>query len=193
MARYLYLDTETGGLSATKDALLTIGLVAHDDDKGILGTAHILVQPEGLRVQPGALKVNRIDMDEHVKYALSRKGAAEAVVEFVQQHFGKFWKNAPVMIGHNVKFDVGFMEALFEETDVKCPYSYHVMCTMGIALFLRDLGKIAPENVKLVTLMELYGIDFPEESRHTSLGDATATRSLHLAMREHAMEAGVAV
>ena len=59
--KYLYLDTETGGVNPTTDALLTIGLVAHDDTRGILGTEHILVQPEGRAVHVKALAVNHIN------------------------------------------------------------------------------------------------------------------------------------
>ena len=180
MAKYLYLDTETGGLSAAKDALLTVGLVAHDDELGILDTTHIQVLPEGRIVGGKALEVNKINMNAHNIQAMSRLDAARAVVAFVRKNFGTGFNDMPLMIGHNVKFDVGFMDALWESTGVKQPYHYHAMCTMGIAQVCKQLGVLETANLKLDTLVKKFNIEFGAEGAHNSLADALATRLVHI-------------
>jgi len=182
--KYLYLDTETGGLDPSY-ALLTIGLVAHDDEQGILGTAHIKVSPVGFMVDDKALAINKIDMAEHLTHALPRQEAAEQVSAFIRKHFGFGWKNKPFVVGHNVSFDRGFMDKLFKDCKLELPYSYRALDTMGVALFMYDLGIYGDaSNLKLDFLIERYGIEIAAADRHTSLGDALATRSAHLAMRQ---------
>lgn len=182
--KYLYLDTETGGLNASTDALLTIGLVAHDDTRGILDTAHIKVQPEHLTIHPEALAINKIDMVEHLAVAVSRIAAGQAVTQFIKKNFGWHYTDKPFVVGHNITFDRKFMDPLFLDYPHP-PYSYRNLDTMGIALFLHDLGIIpTAKSLKLDYLIERYGIEIAADKRHTSLGDALATRLAHLAMRE---------
>lgn len=189
--KYLYLDTETGGVNPTTDALLTIGLVAHEDARGILGTEHILVQPEGRAVHVKALAVNHINIEEHQKTALSREDAAVAVKRFCELHFGVGFKNAPYLVGHNIGFDRSFVDPLFTENHMRIPYSYRNLDTMGIALFLQDCGYFTLDNMKLDSLVEHFNCEIAEKDRHTALGDALVTRDVHLAMRELAQQSGL--
>ena len=180
--RYLYLDTETGGVNPPRDALLTIGLVAHDDEKGILDTAHIKVQSNGFNVHPKALEVNHIELASHNAGAVSRTEAATLVEKFIRKNFGAGFINKPFVVGHNIGFDRSFMDPLW---DGDKPYSYRNLDTMGIGLFMHDLG-ILPnaKSLKLDFFIDRYGIEISEQDRHTALGDALATRLVHLAMRE---------
>lgn len=182
--KYLYLDTETGGIKAATDALLTIGLVAHCDDRGILEEMEIAVQPEGLVIHPEALAVNHINMEEHLKIAVSRKKAALIIKQFIARNFGTGFPNIPFVVGHNIAFDRAFVDPLFAD-DKFPPYSYRNLDTMGIALFMHDLGILpSAKSLKLDFLIDRYSIEIASEKRHTALGDALATRLAHLAMRE---------
>ena len=181
--KYLYLDTETGGINPRYDALLTIGLVAHDDEKGILDTAHILVQPDNRVVTPEALAVNHIILNDHLVNAMSRDMAANTIKLFINKNFGWGFPNKPFVVGHNIAFDRSFVDPLFEDEKYP-PYSYRNLDTMGIALFLYDMGIFpSAKNLKLDYLIEYYGVHINAVDRHTALGDALATRLVHLAMR----------
>jgi len=180
--KYLYLDTETGGVNARQDALLTIGLVAHDDEKGILETAHILVESNGFNVHPKALEINHIELASHNAQAVTRTTAAHLVDAFIIRNFGRGYTNKPFVVGHNIGFDRGFMDPLW---DGDKPYSYRNLDTMGIGLLMYDLG-ILPnaKNLKLDFFIERYGVEIEAKDRHTALGDALATRIVHLAQRQ---------
>ena len=180
--KYLYLDTETGGLDPSC-ALLTIGLVAHDDKLGILGTDHIKVSAEGLTVEPKAIEINKLNMPAHEAEAITRRAAADRVIKFIKHYFGGHFLDKPFVVGHNIAFDRTFMDKLFKDQGLAVPYSYRNLDTMGIALFLHDLGIFeSAKSLKLDYLIERYSIEIASADRHTALGDALATRTAHLAM-----------
>ena len=180
--KYLYLDTETGGLNADTDALLTIGLVAHDDQKGILETAHILVNSSNMGVNPKALEINHIELGAHNAASCSRQEAALKMKAFITRNFGFGFTNKPFVVGHNITFDRKFIDPLFNNDP---PFSYRNLDTMGIGLFMYDLGILpSVKSLKLDFFIERYGIQIEEKDRHTALGDALATRLVHLAMRK---------
>ena len=99
-------------------------------------------------------------------------------------------KNQPLLVGHNVKFDEGFMDALWEITGVKRPYAYHAMCTMGIAQVCKQLGVLDTANIKLETLVRHFSIEFGSDGAHNALADALATRLVHLEL-VHLLRPGV--
>jgi len=177
--RLLTLDTETGGLDPASDALLTVGLIASEEsgkDSIILGKTHIEVQPEVYLVWDEALAINKINLENHKRTALSRKNAAAAIVSFITEMFGG---HTPTVLGHNTSFDLGFLGELFNCTDHKVPYKYRSLDTAGNAIFMRQLGIETGDN--LPSLIKFFGIEFDESTLHNALVDATLTYEVYLA------------
>ena len=183
MTKYLFADTETGGQNPLTDALLTVGLVAELDGV-VLGTLHLKILPSGLECKGPAMLVNKIDLVEHCKEAISREDAALAIKRFVRLHFGfPRMDNKPVPVGQNVQFDLGFLYKLFADFEMDEPFRTLPLDTMHITFLMLDLGLIEVKNAKLDTLMTHFGIEIPEEERHTALGDALATRQVFHALK----------
>jgi len=172
MTSLLVLDTETGGLDPSTDALLSIGLVDWRDGE-VRRTEEILVDPEGLVCGAKAMEVNRIDLDIHLAYSVSRAEAARRVREFCRP-MGRPW-----ITGHNVQFDISFVRRLFTPEELRRTFSHRVMDTMQVLAYLGHCGLIPDGIGKLDQAIQHFGIDVPAGQRHTALADALATASLY--------------
>ncbi len=97
MGPFIFLDTETTGLDASRDHLLEIACLIWKDGK-ILDRLESLVRPPVLIPQEVEL-LTGID-DEMVKDAPK--------VSEVKEKFATFMGDLPI-IGHNIAFDIGFL------------------------------------------------------------------------------------
>lgn len=172
MIRLLVLDTETGGLNPETDALLSVGLVDWIDGQ-VTRQQEILIDAEALACDQKALAVNGIDLELHHAYSVSRAEAARLIQDFCRP-LGR-----PLICGHNVQFDIGFMRRLFTPEALRQTFSHRVMDTLQVLGFLEHAGLIPPGIGKLDRAMQHFGITMPEGKRHTALADALATAELY--------------
>jgi DNA polymerase-3 subunit epsilon len=172
MTRLLVLDTETGGLDPSTDALLSVGL-ADWEDGVVLRKTEILIDPEGLNCDPKALAVNGIDLEIHAAYAVSRAEAGVQIRAFCRP-MGRPW-----IAGHNVQFDIGFIRRLFDPGTLRMVFSHRVLDTMQVLAYLGHTGKIPDGIGKLDQAIAHFGIEVPAGQRHTALADALATADLY--------------
>ena len=86
-----------------------------------------------------------------------------------------------MLAGHNVGFDRAFLGAFLEAQGhaLEPRFSHRLVDTHGIAAALRDAGKLPMENLGSDQLFAHFGIQVPEDRRHTALGDALATFELY--------------
>lgn len=172
MIRLLVLDTETGGLNPETDALLSVGLVDWIDGR-VTRQEEILIDAEHLACVPRALEVNGIDLDAHHAYSVPRAHAAKQIQDFCRP------MGRPVICGHNVQFDIGFVRRLFTPETLRKTFSHRAMDTLQVLLYLGHAGLI-PEGIgKLDQAMTHFGLTMPEGKRHTALGDALVTAELY--------------
>lgn len=181
--RLLVLDTETGGLDATRHSLLSLGLVALEGNT-LLESAEILVRHEPYAVTGGGMKVNRIDLAAHHEIALPPVQAAEALEAFCARHFGA----APItLVGHNIAFDRAFLGAFLASVgrELEPRFHHRTVDTHALAFGLQQAGRL-PGDLRLSSdgLFSHFGILVPPEKRHTALGDALATAELYLKLVE---------
>jgi DNA polymerase III epsilon subunit-like protein len=176
---YLFLDTETGGLDPGKHSLLSIGLVVGDEGV-VRHSLEILVKHETYVVSGGGLKVNRIDLVKHDAVALEPTEAVAVLDVFLQQYFPCV-KEPITLVGHNVAFDRDFLGVFLAEQNrsLEPRFSHRLVDTHSIAAALRDAGRLGVENLSSSALFAYYGIEIPEEKRHTALGDALGTFRLY--------------
>lgn len=170
----VFCDTETGGLSPDTDALLSIGLADWQD--GVIGeTCEILVDPEGLRCTPKALEVNHIDLDVHCGYSVPRSEAARMVRDWCRP------RGRVMLGGHNVNFDIGFLQRLFAPGMWGMSFSYRYIDTLQVLGFLEHAGLIPAGIGKLEQATEHFGIEVAPGKRHTALADAIASARVYTA------------
>ncbi len=184
--RHLVLDTETGGLDPGRHSLLTLGLVA-GDAAGPAEGLEIAVRHEPYAVSGGGMKVNRIDLAAHHEAALDPPRALEALEAFLGRHYPG---DAPVtLVGHNIAFDIAFLRAFMASLgrSFESRFGHRSVDTHAVAAALRDAGRL-PSGLQLssTALFAHFGIEVPEEKRHTALGDALATHALYWKLVEAA-------
>jgi len=175
----LFIDTETGGLDPRKHSLLSVALVVGEGPR-VANSLEILIRHEPFVVSAGGMKVNRIDLVQHAAAALDPDMALGVMNVFLDQHFPHLCKPI-ILAGHNVGFDQAFLGTFLENLGhhLEPRFSHRVVDTHSLAAALRDAGKLPLDNLGSSALFAHFGIQVPEDKRHTALGDALATFELY--------------
>ncbi|MCU0849281.1 MAG: 3'-5' exonuclease [Spirochaetes bacterium] len=178
--KFLFIDTETGGTDAERNSILSVGL-AVISSSGLEGELEIAVMEPELSVTEKALKINRINLDEHVKIATDPSTAVEKILAFA----GK-WpdllsdREKIILFGHNVIFDIEFLKRLFKFTghEYSDVFSHRIVDTSSILRFLHLKGVFKEDISNLDAALDHFGInEFP---RHQALKDAVLTAKLFM-------------
>lgn len=92
------------------------------------------------------------------------------------------------LVAHNAAFDAPFLRAWFERLGIFFPGTYRVFCTLHRAMWLfhEDRTLKPPDDFKLGTLCQYFGIRLPADQAHDALNDVRATVALYRAMHSHA-------
>lgn len=158
----IMFDTETTGLSAAEcDIIEFSALKAKMDSDGRLVTTDTL----DVYINPGyPLPEKIVEITGITDSELSEKGiTADAAFEKIKAFFG----SAPIISGYNVKFDIGFVEALYSKFGENFKYKSS-LDVMAIA------KEKLPKPHKLINVCEKLGIA-EGFVFHRSIDDATAT------------------
>jgi len=112
--KLIFLDTETTGLKAWKNGkthheIIELALIVHEDGKEVYRGSWKFVPRRIETADPVALEINGFNLD------VWEKEAIEWNPKFISGLCSIM--DAGVVIGHNVKFDTGFLKALFSDFD----------------------------------------------------------------------------
>lgn len=160
LRNYVSLDTETTGLNAEHDRIVEISLLKIEN-REIVGEYSTLVNP-GIPIPERATKIHGIS-DADVFGAPSYDQVGNEIVQFLGNC---------TIVGHNVRFDLGFMAALLKNTILENDLTWKYVDTV-------DVAKIAfpnETNYKLQTLVKDLGIE--TDDAHRARADALATKLL---------------
>jgi len=168
--KYVIIDLETGGLDPSKHAICSITIKIRDKIK----TWYIM--PYGKKYDDTALKVNGLSLFYLNKYGNDIEIVKDQIKIFLNNNCYKD-KKRNYMVGHNLQFDLKFLDKLLNIYDYT---HYHYYDTMNIALYLRLINRL--EQDQKVSLSELYksffGKDKLYNSSHTSHADVLMTEKL---------------
>jgi DNA polymerase-3 subunit epsilon len=170
---FCVLDVETTGASAATEHLTEIGAVKVRGGEW-LGTFHTLVNPGGL-IPPQITVLTGIT-HAMVQPAPKVEAVLGSLVEFMA---------GTVLVGHNIRFDVSFLNAALERASwprLRNP----VVDTCALA---RRLVRDEVPNCRLDTLASRLRLD--HRPRHRALEDALATTDLLHLLLERAASFGV--
>lgn len=173
--RLLFIDTETGGLDPYKYSLLTLGMVVWEDMK-IVDTEELFINDGKLAVTNESLSINKIDIKEHRKIAISPKEAIKKINTFLEHNFHQY--NKITLAGHNINFDVNFLRFFLSQNNENFNkyFSHRFIDTSSILYYLYLAGYIKERAISSSEAFDLFRISV--EGRHTALGDAIATAQL---------------
>lgn len=168
----LFVDCETSGFDPLKDSILSIAFGCLNDE-----IKHMYVKEKNYRINDEAEKVNGIS-----KETIEEEGKdPELVVAWLEAYILERLKGKDkvILTGHNVKFDIGFLQRLYRKADAPWPkfFDYHSLCTVALSCFYREHGMIpADVKLKLVTLCEHFKIEL---NPHDAKNDLVATMNLY--------------
>lgn len=175
-ANYIVFDCETGGLKCEENPILEIALVTLDTNLKEIDRYETYVKPyDGLEVTKGALQANGIKLRDVEENGISKKEFIKNMITYFKKaKGGNHPSMKPVVVGHNIPFDIGFMTQLFK--DEKIPFSDYIadvfIDTMGDAK--RAWPKIS--SINLGKCCEEAGIELV--NAHRAMPDVLATADL---------------
>jgi DNA polymerase III epsilon subunit-like protein len=175
-AYYIVFDTETGGLDCTKNPILEIALVTLDINLKEIDRYETYVKPyDDLEITKGALNANGIKLRDVENNGITKKELIKNLIIYFKNAMpGSHPSLKPVVVGHNIPFDIGFMDELFknEKTKFKDIISNVYIDTMADAK--RSWPKIS--SINLSTCCEQAGIELI--NAHRAMPDVLATADL---------------
>lgn len=122
-APYIIMDFETGGLNCQINPITEFAAISIDGDTlKQIDEIDILfkVYDENLVYEQEALVSTNISMDMLESKGLDFKTAINKMCEFFKNsNIHTHISNRPVIVGHNIGFDIGFLQHLFSRTNKK--------------------------------------------------------------------------
>lgn len=179
----IILDCETGGLKKELHPITQVGLVVIEPKNfAILDQYETFIQPyDDLIITKEAMEASRVSMEE-INAGIPHKKAVAKLIEIFRKYTPPNSKGAkPILVGHNFKFDIGFLDNLFASVskDVFDFVDEQWMCTMKLMQLYERKDK-TNLSYNLSSCCERFGIKL--KSAHGALPDCIATRDLFKAM-----------
>ncbi|UDY35934.1 DEDD exonuclease domain-containing protein [Dermatobacter hominis] len=170
---FVVVDLETTGGSPTTDTITEVGAVKLRGGE-VLGTFQTLVDP-GRAIPPTITVLTGI-----TQAMVAKAPRIETVLPSLLEFMGD-----AVVVGHNVRFDVGFLQAALER-DGRPPLTGPTVDTVALA---RRLVRDEVPDCRLGTLADRLRLS--HKPSHRALDDALATADLLHVLLERAGSMGV--
>jgi DNA polymerase-3 subunit epsilon len=185
----VFLDTETSGTDPNKHEIIQIGAVACDfslRDWLLPDTLELKLQFSLSDANPDALEMNSYDQELWEKEALDPRKAHRIFQSWLNRYRTETKISArtgnPYQVarigGHRADFDRKFIDQWYDDMGMFCPIDYLCLDTLQLALWFEHAypTRTSPDDFKLTTLCEYYGLDLSDA--HDALADATASAYL---------------
>ena len=170
---FCVLDIETTGSDRGLDGITEIGAVKVQGGE-VIGTFATLVNP-GMAISPAITLLTGI-----TERMVATAPRIETVLPTLQEFVGD-----AVIVGHNVGFDMGFLNTALRRSD-RVPFPNTVVDTLPLA---RRLVRDEVRDCRLGTLADHFRL--PHRPTHRALDDAIATMHLLHLLLERAAGLGV--
>lgn len=172
---YLWFDTETGGLNPKVHSLLTAYFAVCDKDLNIIDELELQLKPSDrskLNLNPEAMNVNKIDIEEHLSdpNTVTYEEGRVKLKQFLLRNKIKGKRKSLMPAGHNVAFDKDMIwNQLMPQDEFEEVVHYRTLDTSSVCTFLKDVG-ILPEDLgNLMSLVEHFNV--PKQEAHNAKGD----------------------
>lgn len=172
------VDVESGGFNARTDALLEIAAVTlRMDADGLIArheTHSYHVHPfEGANLEPASLEVTGIDPYHPLRPALPEAEALRRLFREVRRAVKDAGCNRAILVGHNAWFDLAFLNAAVERTDIK-RNPFHPFSSFDTV----TLAGVALGQTVLSRAVEAAGLAWDGRDAHSAVYDAERTADL---------------
>ncbi|SFM73467.1 ribonuclease T [Halopseudomonas yangmingensis] len=172
------VDVETGGFNAATDALLEIAATTIAmDEQGFVypdQTWFFRVEPfEGANIEQAALDFTGIRLNHPLRMAVSEQEAIGEIFKHVRKAVKSAGCKRAVLVGHNAFFDLGFVNAAVERTQIK-RNPFHPFSCFDTA----TLAGLAYGQTVLAKACSAAGIEFDGREAHSARYDTEKTAEL---------------
>ena len=174
------VDVETAGFNAVTDALLEIAAVTVTiNEKNLWCIDEVFskhVNPfEGANLDKASLEFTGIDPDHPFRkqIAVDEKEALQEIFRPIRKKIKDHKCNRAILVGHNAHFDLGFLNAAVERTQIK-RNPFHPFSTFDTA----TLAGLAYGQTVLSRACEAAGLGWNEKEAHSARYDAEQTALL---------------
>lgn len=172
------IDIETAGFNPKKNPLLEIAAVIVEFDRsGQLEISerhfsHVLPFKNS-ELDESALKFNGIDPYHPFRMAVEEKEALLKIFKPIKKAVKRNKCTRAILVGHNPAFDIGFLNAAIQRTQIKRS-PFHPFSTFDTA----TLGGLVYHQTVLAKIAERAGLAWDNDKAHSALYDADKTAEL---------------
>jgi DNA polymerase III alpha subunit (gram-positive type) len=174
-ANYIVFDCETGGLDPYKNPITQIALLTIESNTlKELNRWETFVKPyDDLEITKAALDTTGLKMAD-INSGMSKKELVSALITYFKESAtNNRPEKRPVLVGHNVQFDMGFLHYIFHTTD-KSVFDYVSPTQIDTMSLTKMYGKT--ERLKLEIACAEFGIVL--KNAHSAMPDVLATTDL---------------
>jgi ribonuclease T len=172
------IDIETAGFNPKKNALLEIAAVIvelnSNNEMEITEryTTHV-IPFKNSELDEAALKFNGIDPHHPFRMAIDEKDALNMLFKPIKEAVKRNNCTRAILVGHNPAFDIGFLNAAIQRTQIKRS-PFHPFSTFDTA----TLGGLVYQQTVLAKIAQAAGLDWDNDKAHAALYDAEKTAEL---------------
>ena len=135
-ATYFCIDIECSGQVPAIFDMISLGavVVRRQAEAGMeLGeTFYIELAPVSAQVDPGAMAVNGLDIEQLRRSGIPRPEALRALNAWVREQ--TVAGTTPVFVGHNAPFDWSFVAYSYRVEGIRNPFGYKALDTKALAM-----------------------------------------------------------
>ena len=134
-ATWFCIDIEASGPVPELYDMISLGasVVTQDEGTFAIGESwYAEIIPTGPLVDPGAMAVNGLDIDELKTHGQPLKEALASLARWTQSHTRPGTK--PVFVGHNAPFDWSFVAHGYARCEMENPFGYKALDTKALAM-----------------------------------------------------------
>lgn len=172
------VDIETSGFNPKKNAMLEIAAVIVEfndqSDLEITGRYTTHVTPfKNAELDESALKFNGIDPHHPFRMAIDEVDALHLIFKPIRDAVKRNHCTRAILVGHNPAFDIGFLNAAIQRTQIKRS-PFHPFSTFDTA----TLGGLVYQQTVLAKIVQAAGMEWDNEQAHSALYDAEKTAEI---------------
>ena len=172
------VDIETAGFNPKKNPLLEIAAVIvefnkHGDLEITERHASHIAPFKNSELDESALKFNGIDPYHPFRMAIEEKDALDKIFKPIKKAVKRNNCTRAILVGHNPAFDIGFLNAAIQRTQIKRS-PFHPFSTFDTA----TLGGLVYRQTVLAKIAEAAGLTWDSSKAHAALYDAEKTAEL---------------
>ena len=173
-ANYIIFDCETGGLQPVNNTITQIALLTLDTSSlKELNRWETFVKPyNDLSIEKVALETTGLRMSD-INEGMDVNSLVNSLIAYFKESSPNGRpENRPVLVGHNVQFDMGFLEYAFNQVGKSC-FDY-VSPTQLDTMAMSKMVELP--SLKLGNCCAEYGIEL--KNAHSAMPDVVATTEL---------------